>query len=121
MMKIVDVKFNNSTIQKISNGHAIGIIHWKVCKLSGKQINNIDDVEMDNRFELSDFTTENHVVLYTYKPINDRWHTMKFCPKMRLDFRVFSYSDSSTERYNMQIGATNAEIEHSAYFVFVNF
>ena len=72
---------------------------------------------MDNRFVLFDFTTENHVVLYTYKPINDRWHTMKFCPKMRLDFRVFAYSISSSGRY---IGAVKAEIEHSGYFVFAN-
>ena len=43
------------------------------------------------------FTTENHVVLYTYKPINDRTHTLQLKQKLRLDFRVFSYIVSSTD------------------------
>ena len=73
-----------------------------------------------------DFTTDNHVVLFTYKPINDRWHTLQLRQKLRLDIRVFSYSVYSTEKY---MGTVHAEIEHLLkesnirnpdYFVFAN-
>ena len=49
------------------------------------------------------------MVLVTNKPINDLSHTLQSRRKLRLDFRVFSYSVKSTDSY---IGAVNAEIEH---------
>ena len=72
------------------------------------------------------YTTDNHVVLFTYKPINDRLHTLQLRQKLRLDIRDFSYSVYSTEKW---MGAVHAEIEHllkesnirnPGYFVFAN-
>ena len=66
------------------------------------------------------------MVLVTNKPINDLSHTLQSRRKLRLDFRVFSYSVNSTDCY---IGAVNAEIEHllkennirnPGFFVFAN-
>ena len=66
------------------------------------------------------------MVLCTYKPINDRRHTLLLRPKLRLDFRDIFYSVYTIHRL---IGAGNVEIEHllkennirnPGYFVFAN-
>ena len=71
-------------------------------------------------------TTDNHVVLFIYKRINDRVTHTKMRTQLKLDFRVFSYSVSSTDGW---IGAVNTEIEHllkennirnAGYFVFAD-
>ena len=42
-------------------------------------------------------TTGNHVVLFTYKQVNDRVTHTTMRMNLTLDFRVFSYSVSSTD------------------------
>ena len=44
------------------------------------------------KLKTTKFTTDNHVVLFTYSPI-----TLQLRTKLRFDFQVFSYSDSSTD------------------------
>ena len=43
------------------------------------------------------FTTDNHVVLFIYRRINDRVTPTRMRTQLRLDFHVFSYSVSSTD------------------------
>ena len=43
------------------------------------------------------FTTGNHVVLFTYKQVNDRVTHTTMRMNLTLDFRVFSYSVYSTD------------------------
>ena len=42
-------------------------------------------------------STGNHVVLFTYKQVNDRVTHTTMRMNLTLDFRVFSYSVSSTD------------------------
>ena len=66
------------------------------------------------------------MVLFIYKRINDRVTHTTMKTQLRLDFRDFSYSVSSTDGY---IGAVNTEVEYflkesnirnPGYFVFGN-
>ena len=43
------------------------------------------------------YTTGNHVVLFTYKQVNDRVTHTTMRMNLTFDFRVFSYSVSSTD------------------------
>ena len=47
--------------------------------------------------DLHYITTDNHVVLFIYKRINDRATHTTMRTQLRLDIRVFSYSVSSTD------------------------
>ena len=65
---------------------------WPLCYLNLTKYVNAN-ITNDNSIN----TTDNHVVLFIYKRINDRVTHTTMRTQLRLDFRDFSYSVSSTD------------------------